>query len=80
MTITRSSKFLVQSVTVCFLLLYVGHSSVGELLLLNPALPNRVPTSQAPRTTLSKSRSRSNPTRAFTWAASGSNDLTGRWE
>jgi hypothetical protein len=32
MTITRSSKFVVQWVTVCFLLLYVGHSVSGRAL------------------------------------------------
>jgi hypothetical protein len=46
MTITRS-KLLVQSVALCFSLLCVGHVVGGRLLLLNPALANRVPTCAA---------------------------------
>ena len=78
MTITRSSKFLVQSVAVCFSLLCVGHVVGGWAFAAESSPVKQAAEQSAPRTTLSKSLSRSNPTRAFSWAASASNDLTGR--
>ena len=78
MTIIFHSKFLVQPVGFFFLLLCVGLVS-GRAFAAQSSPAKQGPTSQ-PRTTLSKSRSRSNPTRVFSLAASGSNDLTVRWE